>query len=181
MTRRLTLAFFTAIFLLSLATASVAQDGLKLLPMKNSKVKLVSGKHSVTVDLDEALAGTNGTMPGEAPHTYRVLFTTQKDGFLYLVANVQSRSPTSDPMAPCGGDSPQSILWIKADKTLKTRVVDSQIYASCSYNFYDSKLKVTKTGLTAHYGGRELHTMKYDNREPEKGLIITSMLEPPDR
>jgi len=153
---------------------------LRLVPMKYSKVKLVNGKHSVTFDLDEALAGTNGTMPGEAPHKYRVLFTTQKDGFLYLVANVQSRSPISDPMAPCGGDSPQSILWIKADKTLKTREIDSQIYASCSYNFYDSKLKVAKTGFTAHYGGRELHTMKYDNREPEKGLVVTSMLEPPD-
>ena len=164
--------------MLLLSAAALGQ--LRLVPMKYSKVKLVNGKHSVTVDLDEALAGTNGTMPGEAPHKYRVLFWAQKDGFLYLVANVQSRSPISDKNAPCGGDSPRSILWIKADKTLKTRKVDSQIYASCSYNYYDSLLKVTKTGLTASYGGRELHTMTYDNRKPEKGLVVTSMLEPPD-
>ena len=173
-----TTTYIPFLFVLLLSSAAFGQ--LRLVPIKYSKVKLVNGKHSVTVALDEALAGTNGAMPGEAPHKYRVLFTTRKDGFLYLVDNVQSRSPISDPMAPCGGDSPQSILWIKADKTLKTREVDSQINASCSYNFYDSKLKVTKAGFTAHYGGRELKTMKYDNREPQKGLVVTSMLEPPD-
>lgn len=159
--------------------SAAAFGQLRIVPMKYSKVNLVSGKNSAVVDLENDL--TKGTLAGNPPHIYRVLFTAKKAGFLYLVANVRSSSPISDPMGPCGGDAPQSILWIKADATLKTREMNSEIYESCSYNFYDSKLRVTKTGFTAHYGGRELKTMKYDNREPEKGLVVTSMLEPPDK
>ena len=157
---------------------SVAAFGqLRLVPMKYSQIKLINGKKSVVVDLEDALTGTNGTLPGNPPHKYRVLFRTQKDDFLYLVANVQSRSPISDPMAPCGGDSPQSILWIKADKTLKTREFDSQIYASCSYNYYDSKVRLGKTRLKVKYGGEpeawsfKIIEMSYDNRKPEWGLM----------
>jgi hypothetical protein len=174
------MALFALVLVVAPAYGVNGQGHLRLSPVRGgSKIKLIYGARSVTVDLDDALG--NGTMPGDPPHRYRVLFTAEKGGFVYLVANVQSRSPISDKNAPCGGDSPRAILWIKADKTLKTREFDSQIYASCSYNFYDSKLQVKKTGFTAHYGGRELETMKYDNRNPEKGLVVTSMLEPPDR
>lgn len=167
------------VFLVTLlSVAAFAQ--LRLVPMKYSKVKLVSGKHSAVVDLEEALIGSSGSLAGEPPHKYRALFTTHKEGFLYLVANVQSHSPISDPMAPCGGDRPQAILWIKADKTLKTREFQSEIYQSCSYNYYDSKLKVTKTSLRADYGGREKKVLKYDNAAPEKGLVVTTMVERPD-
>ncbi len=161
-----------ALVILAAALAASAQPALKLVPRKYAEVELAYGKRSVIFDLDDALIGSNGSLPGNAPHKYRTLFTAEKDGFVYLVANVRSASPISNPMAPCGGDNPQSILWIKADKTLKKLEVQSEIYASCSYNYYDSKLSVSKDGLVAKYGGAQKLELKYNNREPEKGLIV---------
>lgn len=157
---------------LVLVSAAAAQTTLKLVPRENSEVELALGKRSVIFDLDDALTGTNGVLPGNPPHRYRVLFTAAKGDLFYLVANVRSSSPITNPMAPCGGDSPQSILWIKADKTLKTREIRSEIYASCSYNYYDSKLVLAKNGLVARYGGSQKLELKYDNREPDKGLVL---------
>jgi len=157
-----------------LAAATVAaQTSLRIVPRKYSEIELTAGKRSAIFDLDEALTGTNGILPGNPPHKYRTLFTAEKDGFLYIVANVRSSSPISNPMGPCGGDSPQSLLWIKTDKTLKKREVASEIYASCSYNYYDSKVKQTKTGIVITFGGEKKKTLAYDNLNPEKGLTIT--------
>ena len=160
--------------LMMMLVSASAFGQLQIVPMKYSKVKLVKGKHSVVVDLENDLAG--GTLPGNPPHKYRVLFTARKDGFLFLVANVQSHSPISDPNAPCGGDSPQSVLWIKTDTTLKKREFQNEIYQSCSYNYYDSKVKVTRTALTITYGtAREKIALLYDNTAPELGLLLTEV------
>lgn len=161
----------TALVILVATMVASAQSALRLVPRKYSEVELAYGKRSVIFDLDDALIGSNGSLPGNAPHKYRTLFTAEKDGFVYIVANVRSSSPISNPMAPCGGDSPQSILWIKADKTLKKREIRSEIYASCSYNYYDSKLSVSRSTLVAKYGSQKLE-LRYDNREPEKGLVV---------
>ena len=158
------------------ATAAAAQTSLRLVPRKYSEVELVLGKKSVIFDLDAALTGTNGVLPGDPPHKYRVLFTATKGDFFYLVANVRSASPITSPMAPCGGDSPQSILWIKADKTLKKREAQSEIYASCSYNYYDSKVKQNKNGITILFGGNKKIELRYDNDRPEDGLVIKKLL-----
>ncbi|MFT3743621.1 MAG: hypothetical protein QM785_04925 [Pyrinomonadaceae bacterium] len=163
----------TALVIVAAAIAASAQAALKLVPRKYSEVEIALGKRSVIFDLDDSLIGSNGSLPGNPPHKYRTLFTAEKDGFFYLVANVRSASPISNPMAPCGGDSPQSILWIKADKSLKKREVQSEIYASCSYNYYDSKLAISKIGLVAKYGGSQKLELTYDNRSPEKGLVVT--------
>jgi len=151
--------------------SSAAFGQLRLVPMKYSKVKLVSGKHSAVIDLDDALSG-NGSLPGNPPHRYKVLFTTEKGGYLYLVANVQSHSPISNKNAPCGGDSPQSMLWVKVRKTLKRPEFENEIYASCSYNLYDSKVKITKSGVTINYGGSKRKQLIYSNFEPEKGFVL---------
>jgi hypothetical protein len=168
-------ATFTAagIAVLMAATVTVAQTSLKLVGRKYSEVELALGQRSVIFDLDDALIGSNGTLPGSPPHRYKVLFTASKDGFNYLVANIRSASPITTPMAPCGGDSPQAILWIKADKTLKNREIQSEIYASCSYNYYDSKVKTTKNGLVITFGGDKKKRLEYNNLNPEKGLTIT--------
>jgi hypothetical protein len=150
-----------------------ARAKLQLLPMKGSKVKLVYKARSAVVDLDDVLAGTNGAMPGEPPHRYRVLFRAEKNSELYLVVKVCSGSPVSSPTAPCGGDRPCAILWIKADKLLKEKEFQSEIYESCSYNFYDSKVKQTGTGLKINYGsGKVTKELNYDNAAPDKGLVI---------
>lgn len=166
------IAVGTAMLLSGIASAA-AQSAFRLHARRYSEVELVYGKRSVIFDLDEALVGSNGSLPGNPPHKFRTLFTADKGGFVYLVANVRSGSPVSNPMAPCGGDSPQSVLWIKADKTLKMREVQSEIYASCSYNYYDSKVSVSKTGIEIKYGGEKKLLLRYDNGQPEKGLIVT--------
>jgi len=161
-------------FLLLIGCSSLvgAQAKLRLVPLKGDKIKLVYGTKTAAVDLESEISGTNAVLPGEPPNVYKVLFTAEKDGFLYLVANIRSRSPISNKNAPCGGDSPQAILWVKSDKTLKTHEFDSQIYESCSYNYYDSKVKITKNGLTIKFDGKTPKELAYNNSEPDKGLII---------
>ena len=171
---RLGVAITITIGMMLLFSAS-AFGQLRLVPMKYSKVKLINGKHAAVADLENDMS--DGTLPGNPPHKYRVLFTTQKDGFYYLVANVQSHSPITSPTAPCGGDSPQSIIWIKADKTLKTREIKSEIYASCSYNYYGSKVRTKNGKIRIDYGGRDKKTLTYDNTKPEAGLIVETMVE----
>jgi hypothetical protein len=163
---------FSALFFTT--QRSAAQGTLQLVPVRgSSQIKLVYGKKSVRVDLDEVLAGTDGVLAGEPPHRYKVFFSAQKDGSLYLVVKVCSGSPVSNPMASCGGDHPCAILWIKAGKTLKEKEFQSEIYESCSYNYYDSKLKLTKTGLKINYGSaREKKELVYDNAKPDKGLVV---------
>ncbi|HMT08968.1 MAG TPA: hypothetical protein PKA82_13265 [Pyrinomonadaceae bacterium] len=164
---------------LTLLLSISASGQLRLVPMKYSKVKLVNGKHSKVVDLDEVLIGSNGSLAGNPPHKYRVLFRASKEGFFYVVAYVRSSSPISNPMGPCGGDRPEAILWIKADQKFETAEFQSEIYASCSYNYYNSKLRITSSSLRAEYGGRTLKTLRYNNLSPNLGLIVTEMIEQP--
>lgn len=161
--------------MLMFASAVAAQPAIKFVGRKSSEVELAYAKRSVIFDLDEVLIGTNGSLPGNPPHRYRVLFTAEKDGMIYVVVNVRSGSPITSPMAACGGDSPQSLLWIKADKSLKTREVRSEIYASCTYNFRNSKVKHEKTGITILIGGERKLELKYDNESPEKGLVLRTV------
>ena len=164
--------------LLFAAGGAAAQTGLRLVPLKGSKVRLVAHGRSATINLDDELSG-NGSMPGNPPHRYKVLFTTEKGGYLYLVANVQSHSPVSNKNAPCGGDSPQSLMWIKIDKKLKGPEFENEIYDSCSYNLCDSKVKITKSGVSIKYGGSKPKELIYSNYEPEKGFFLSDMLAKP--
>jgi hypothetical protein len=173
---------FAAILLSGLVISVSGQRNqpakLQLIPVRGtSKIKLVYKTRSEVLDLDGALGGSNGSLAGNPPHQFQVLFTAEKDGFLYLVAKVCSASPISAKSAPCGGDHPCAILWIKADAELKQKESQSEIYQSCSYNFYDSKLKLAKDGMVIDYGAREKKELSYDNALPEKGLVIKS-LEP---
>ncbi|HEX3102583.1 MAG TPA: hypothetical protein VHQ01_12355, partial [Pyrinomonadaceae bacterium] len=59
---------FGVIMFLAAGTAT-ARDGLKLVPLKGTKIKLVSNGRSATIDLDDALSG-NSSMPGDPPHIY---------------------------------------------------------------------------------------------------------------
>jgi hypothetical protein len=174
--RKIAAAFLSAlavVLLIIVAAPAHAQNRLQLKPVRGgSKIRLVYRSLSKVVDLDEALAGTNGTMPGEPTHHYSVWFTVERDGFLYLVAKVCSASPISSPNAPCGGDRPCAILWIKIDRALTTPVVQSEIYESCSYNFYDSEVKRDANGFTIKFGSTEKKVLTYDNRDPDKGLVV---------
>lgn len=167
-----TIFVFSALFVA--ADNLSAQGKLKLVPIKgSSEVKLVIGKKSIKVNLDDELSGSNGSLAGEPGHKFSVLFIAEKDGYLYLVAKVCSGSPVSNPMAPCGGDQPCAILWIKVNKALTEKEFQSEIYESCSYNYRDSRMTLLGTGLAINFGKvDERKELTYDNSAPEKGLVI---------
>jgi len=141
---------------------------------RGPKVRLVYGKRSVVLNLEDA---GPFVLPGDEPHRYKVLFATRKGKALYVLASVCSHSPISDPNAPCGGDRPCSLLWIKSDEGLKDREFGGRIYASCSYNYYPTgPLRVKGGRLRVVYRegvdyGDEFE-LTYDSRRPEKGITL---------
>jgi hypothetical protein len=175
--RRL-LAAVSGALVLSLCPAAQAQVAARraprLVPFKSgSKVRLIYGKRSVVLNLEDAAA----VLPGDPPHRYKTLLTARQGNTLYLLASVCSRSPVSDPNAPCGGDRPCSLLWIKADESLKEREIKGRIYASCSYNYYPvGRPRLAGSRLTVIYRegvdyGDEFE-LTYDNSRPEKGITL---------
>ena len=178
--RHLFVAVFGA-FVLSLCSnvrAQVSSGALRLVPVKSgSKVRLIYGKKSVVLNLEDA---EPFVLPGDEPHRYKVLLTARKDKTLYLLASVCSRSPISNPNAPCGGDRPCSLLWIKSDESLEHREVEGRIYASCSYNYYPAgglRMKAGKLTIIYREGvdyGDEFE-LTYDNSQPEKGVMLKKL------
>lgn len=155
-----------------------AQGAIRLVPIgSGAKVRLIYGKRSVVVNMEEE---AHDTLPGNAPHRYKILFQTVKDGFVYVLAQVCSGSPISDANAPCGGDRPCALLWIKADRNLANREIKSEIYASCSYNYYmvgrmriaDGKLAIVYSKGAASGEKTEL---SYDHKHPEQGLVVKKL------
>jgi hypothetical protein len=140
-------------------------------------VKLVYKGKSVVVDVEDE---SRLALPGDEPHRYKTLFSASKDGFLYTLAQVCSGSPISDPNAPCGGDRPCALLWIKTDTSLENREIKIEIYASCSYNYYVvGKIQMKGSKLTIVYqkgaSPREQVELTYDNQYPEKGIVASSL------
>jgi hypothetical protein len=174
-TRLLGAIFITALLLICSAseTRVAAQGVVRLVPIgSGAKVKLIYQKKSVVVNMEEE---ARDTLPGNAPHRYKVLFSTAKDGFVYVLAQVCSGSPISNPNAPCGGDRPCALLWIKADRNLANREIKSEIYSSCSYNYSSvGRIRIAHGKATIFYrkGIDERTELIYDNSEPEKGIVV---------
>ena len=177
---RLFVAVFGAfvLWLCSNVQAQVSSGALGLVPVESgSKVRLIYGKKSVVLDLEDA---EPFVLPGDEPHRYKVLLTARKDKTLYLLASVCSRSPISNPNAPCGGDRPCSLLWIKSDESLEHREIKGRIYASCSYNYYAAgglRMKAGKLTVIYREGvdyGDEFE-LTYDNSQPEKGVMLKKL------
>jgi hypothetical protein len=179
--RLFVIVFGTLILLLSTAVENrvAAQGAIRLVPVgRGAKVKLAYKGKSVVLDVEDE---SRLALPGDEPHRYKTLFSASKDGFLYTLAQVCSGSPISDPNAPCGGDRPCALLWIKTDASLKNREIKIEIYASCSYNYYEvGKTRIKGSKLTIRYqkgaGSREYTELTYDNKYPEKGIAASSLL-----
>jgi hypothetical protein len=179
--RRLLAAVSFALFL-SPCTPARAQAASHVAPglarvASGSKVRLTYGRKSAVVDLEEEAPGL---LPGDEPHRYVVLLTARKDKALYWLARVCSRSPVSDPNAPCGGDRPCALLWIKSDEGLGQREIKGEVYASCSYNYYAAGApRVAGGRVTVVYregfdrGDR--FELSYDNRYPENGITLKKL------
>lgn len=171
---------FSGALVLSLCTEaaaqSVARATLRLAPVRGgSKVRLIYGKRSAVLNLEDT-----DVLPGDEPHRYKVLLTAKKGGTLYLLARVCSHSPISDPNAPCGGDNPCALLWIKSDERLKENEVKGRIYASCSFSYYPTgPLRFKGNGLRVAYRegvdyGDE-YELSYDNGHPERGITLKKL------
>src|SRR2546429_1810005 len=116
-------ALFLSLLFSAVETRVEAQGAIRLVPLSSgARVRLIYGQKSVVVNMEEE---AHDTLPGDAPHRYKILFSTAKDGFLYVLAQVCSGSPISDANAPCGGDRPCALLWIKADRKLANREIKS--------------------------------------------------------
>lgn len=158
-----------------IAVEAAAQTSIKLAGRRGTEVELAYGKRSVVFDLGAALTGTNGSLPGNPPHRYTVLFTAEKNGMIYVVADVHGVSPVTALMAACTGDRPRSLLWIEADKTLKNRRVRSEVYASCVYNYRGSKVSKDRDAITVLMSGGRKVELRYDNAAPEQGLVLRTV------
>jgi hypothetical protein len=155
-----------------------AQDAMKIVPLRSgTKVRLIYKKRSVVVNMEEEV---RDTLPGNEPHRYKTLLTATKDKNLYMLVRVCSGSPVSSPTAPCGGDQPCALLWIKTDERLANREIRSEIYASCSYNYYPvGAPRIARGKLSVVYrmgadDGKKTE-LTYDNRHPERGIVVKEL------
>jgi hypothetical protein len=162
-----------AILLVADRTIS-AQTALNLKAIGDGeRVRLLYKGKSKVIRLDRDFAGA--FVPGgEPPHRYTVLLSVERSGHLYLVAKFRSRSPMSDPMAPCGGDIPSTLLLIKASKALQVEELATEVYDSCTFNggrHAKGLPKVNRNGVTIGFeeGGKR-YTLKFDAKDPDKGL-----------
>jgi hypothetical protein len=162
----------------AMSTQVVAQSLMRLVPLRGgSKVRLIYKKRAVVVNMEEEV---RDTLPGNEPHRYKTLLTAAKDGTLFMLVRVCSGSPISNPNAPCGGDSPCALLWIKANEKLANREIKSEIYASCSYNYYVvGAPRIARGKLTVVYQkgvdfGDKVE-LSYDNQHPERGIVLKEL------
>jgi hypothetical protein len=162
------------IWLGSLSVSSVvAQSAVGFYPGRGGDIVTLRYQHrSAHVNMEQE---TQPTMPGDPSHHYKVLFTAVKDRHVYLLVTVCSHSPISNPNAPCGGDRPCALLWIKADASLSHREIKSEIFDSCSYNYFQvGKTRLAGSKLTIVYeetSGGPKTKLTYDNTHPERGIL----------
>ena len=152
----------------SLVLAAVG-DGQKVKLTYKGKVKIVN--------LENDFAGSF-IAGGEPPYHYNKFLSFEKDSSLYYVATFRSGPAITDPNAPCGGDSPLTLLLIQASKTLKVEKIQTEIYQSCAFNGSGRELKgkphVTKNRVTIAFDeGSKRHLLTFDASEADKGLQLT--------
>ena len=147
-----------------------------LIKVKGAKIRLGFGKKSAVVDLDET---DDVTLGGEANHRFKLYFATAKDDKVYYLFEVQSGAAISDPNAPCGGDAPQTLVWLKTDLNLKVEAAKSEVFASCAYNggrYLQGKLKLTSNSLSLVFQQQlKKSEISYDNTKPENGFEIKEL------
>jgi hypothetical protein len=151
-----------------------AQTALSLKAIgSGERVRLSYKGKSKAVSLDKDFAGA--FVPGgEPPHRYTVLLSVERNSHLYLVAKFRSRSPMSDPMGPCGGDAPSTLLLIKASKALQVEELSTEVYDSCAFNggrYLRGRPKVTRNAVMLDFEERgKIYTLKFDANDPDKKL-----------
>ena len=147
-----------------------------LAKVRNARIRLGYGKKSQVVDL----ATTDGvTLGGESPHRYKLFFTAVKEGKIFFLFQVQSGPAISDPNAPCGGDAPQTLVWLQTASDLQITVAKSEVFASCAYNggrYQQGKAQLTANKLRIIFEQQKDKTeISYDNQTPENGFTVKKL------
>jgi hypothetical protein len=143
-----------AIILSCAVAPTPAQTLLSLKAIGNGeRVRLAYRGRSKIVNLEKDFAGT--FVPGgNPPHRYTILLSVNRNDHLYLVAMFRSRSPMSNPMGPCGGDTPSALLLIKTSRALKVEDLATEVYDSCAFNggrYLKGEPKVTREVVTLDF------------------------------
>jgi hypothetical protein len=165
-----------AISLVTCLTLS-AQTALRLKAIGNGeRVRLSYKGRSKAMNLEKDFAGA--FVPGgNPPHRYAVLLSVERNSHLYLVAKFRSRSAMSEPMGPCGGDTPSTLLLIKATKNLKVEELLTEIYDSCVFNggrYLRGRPKATRESVMLDFQqGNKIHTLKFDANDPERKFQVS--------
>lgn len=144
--------------------------------VKYAKIRLGYGKKSAIVDLDDA---NDITLGGNEPHRFKPYFATIKNNKIYYLFEVRSGSAMSNPSGFCGGDSPQTLVWLKTDLNLKVEEVKSEVFASCAYNggrYLQGKIQITFSGLRIVFEQQKTKSeINYDNLKPENGFEVKEL------
>lgn len=147
-----------------------------LVKAKYAEIRLGYGKKNELVDLDNT---ADVTLGGESNHRYKLYFATVKDDKIYYLFQVQSGPALSNPSGFCGGDSPQTLVWLKTDLNLKVEEAKSEVFASCAYNggrYLQGKIQISTTNLKLVFEQQKTKTvLTYNNSMPEKGFEIKEL------
>jgi hypothetical protein len=167
-----------AIVIFTFAALSFAQTKPTLMKARDASVRLAYQGRTARVDLDNA---DNVTLGGEGRHVYKVFFTAVKDHNVYFLFQEQGGSPMHNPMGFCGGDSPQTLVWLKTDLQMKVVAAKSEVFASCAYNggrYQQGRTRVTGNQLRILFEeGRRKYEITYDNRAPQKSFALVEGTE----
>jgi hypothetical protein len=162
---------------LSYGAAASAQTTLKLSALGDGeRVRLSYRGKLKVISLENDFTGR--FIPGgNPPHRFTTLLSIERNHRLYLVAKFHSRSPMSDPVGPCGGDTPSTLLLIKATKALQVEELSTEVYDSCAFNggrYLEGQPKVTRNAVTIDFEERgKRYTLKFDANDPNKGLQVS--------
>jgi hypothetical protein len=158
------------------ATAlSAAQTRPTLTKAHDSTVRVAYKGKSALLDLDDT---ADITLGGEGRHSFRVFFAAVKNGYVYFLFQEQGGSPMTNPMGPCGGDRPQTLIWLKTDLRMKLVAAKSEVFASCAFNggrSQQGRTRLVGEKVTVFFEeGSQKFKIEYDNKEPGKSFTVTN-------
>lgn len=156
------------------ATGSSAQTKPTLTKARGTKIRLAYKGNAALVDLDET---ENVTLGGETWHRYRLFFAAVKGGNVYFLFQEQGGSPMTNANGPCGGDQPQTLIWLKTDLQMKVAEAKSEVFASCAFNggrYQQGRTSIVAGRLKIRFEERgQEYELTYNNKTPQNSFALT--------
>ena len=172
-------------------------DAFSLYQVKDAQIRLVSGTHRKLLNLAEDIQGCFGDLRyegypprktyGRAAAKLVVVDKVMKDDKRYVILHFSAPS-NCNVAGHCGGETDHTLVWLKLDAQLaleeKRAVAVQQCQASLLLADLEEdangnvSLKLKQGKLVVKYednsGDAVSHTLSYDRRLPEQGLVITT-------